>query len=150
MHATRLVVLLTAIFAVLGVITPASAVTSPSCGITWGSQPKWEADQGETEVLIGVRAGRHACFDRLVLDLGWSDNEFSAYDVRYVDVVQHEGSGRPVPVRGGAVLQVSVGAPAYDEDGRPTVPLGPEMVDVAGSTRFGRSRRPAASRAGRP
>ena len=136
MPFTRLVVLLTAVLAVLGVMTPASAAASSYCGITWGSQPREKPDQGETEILIGVRAGRHACFDRLVFDLGWSDNEFSAYDVRYVDLVRHEGSGEPVPVRGGAVLQLSVAAPAYDEDGRPTVPLGPEMVDVAGFDTF--------------
>jgi len=112
MRLPRLAILFLTVLAILGVMTPASAGASPYCGITWGSQPREKPDQGETEILIGVRAGRHACFDRLVFDLGWSDNEFSAYDIRYVDLVQHEGSGEPVPVRGGAVLQLSVAAPA--------------------------------------
>ena len=38
-----------------------------SCGITWGSLPKTSAAFVVGRV-DGVRAGRHACFDRLVID----------------------------------------------------------------------------------
>ena len=40
-----------------------------------------------------VRAGRHACFDRLVVDLGGQDTTFGSYDVRYVPLVHQDGSG---------------------------------------------------------
>ena len=135
MNRSRFLVLALSVLAALGVITAAPASASPYCGITWGSMPKSQMS-GDSETVVDVRAGRHACYDRLVVDLGGSDNEFATYDVRYVDVVRQEGSGEPVRVRGGAVLQVSVGAAAYDEDGRPTVALGPEMVDVSGWRTF--------------
>jgi len=135
MRTTRLLVLLVSILTALGVLSPAVAGASPSCAVTWGSLPKAQS-HGDTEVVVDVRAGRHACYDRLVVDLGRSDDAFASYDVRYVDVVRQDGSGRPVPVRGGAALQVSVGAAAYDEHGAPTVALGPEMVDVRGFTTF--------------
>ncbi len=135
MNRSRFLVLALSVLTALGVITAAPASASPYCSITWGSMPKSQMS-GDSETVVDVRAGRHACYDRLVVDLGGSDNEFATYDVRYVDVVRQEGSGEPVPVRGGAVLQVSVGAAAYDEDGRPTVALGPEMVDVSGWRTF--------------
>ena len=62
-----------------------------------------------------VRAGRHACFDRLVVDLGGQDVRFGSYDVRYVPLVHADGSGAAVPLRGGADLQVVLRAPAYDQ-----------------------------------
>jgi hypothetical protein len=77
-----------------------------------------------------VRAGRHACFDRLVLDGA------SFARVRYVDAVRADGSGEIVALRGGARLEivtaraddVETGAPTYS----PADPL--ELVDVAGWT----------------
>ena len=133
---SRLVVLTVAVLATLGVISPASAATQPYCGITWGSGPNVEGPRGDTEVVNGVRAGRHTCFDRLVFDVGGQDTRFATYDVRYVPLVRQDGSGFPVPVRGGAVLQVILGAPAHDGDGRPTVVASREMVDVAGFRTF--------------
>ena len=135
MNRTRFLVLAVSVLSVLGVVAPASAGASPYCGITWGSLPKAQLT-GDREVVVDVRAGRHACFDRLVVDLGGFDNAFATYDVRYVDTVHHDGSGFPVPVRGGAVLQVSIGAAAYDDTGAPTVALSREMVDVTGFTTF--------------
>ncbi len=111
---------------------PASAAT-PFCGQVWGSTPE-HSEQYDREALLDVRSGRHACFDRLVLDLGGQDATFGSYDVRYVAGVTQDGSGFPVPVRGGAVLQVVVHAPAYDDQGRPTYrPRDPrELVAVGG------------------
>ena len=65
-----------------------------------------------------VRGGRHACFDRLVVDVRGKVGR--AYDVRYVRAVHADGSGQRVPLRGGAFLQVVVRAPAYDQQGRAT------------------------------
>src|SRR6201989_1862660 len=92
--------------AVLGTVLPigaARADTAPHCGIRWGSFAKAgsAAATRATAVpvaLTNVRAGRHACFDRLVLDgASWAR-------VRYVGQVREDGSGRVVPLRGGARL----------------------------------------------
>ena len=128
----RLPLVLAAVAAtVLGLVSPASA--APYCGITWGSQPEVQDTRADSESLIGVRAGRHACFDRLVIDVGGQDSTFGTYDVRYVAGVGAEGTGDPVPVRGGAVLQVIVRAPAYDDHGATYQPADPrEVVGVRG------------------
>jgi hypothetical protein len=89
--------------------------------------------------ILDVRAGQHACFDRLVVDLGGRDLVFGSYDVRYVPVVAQDGSGEAVPVRGAADLQVVVRAPAYDiGTGEPTYQPADrsEAVDVAGFRTF--------------
>ncbi len=137
MNRTRFLVLAVSALAVLGVIAPAPAGASPYCGITWGSQPE-SGDRGDREVVYDVRAGRHACFDRLVIDVGGEDTTFGSYSVRYVPVVLEDGSGNAVPVRGAADLEIVLRAPAYDEQGRPTFsPANPrEVVDVAGYTTF--------------
>jgi hypothetical protein len=134
---TRLLVVILGAFAAMGVVAPASAATSPYCGITWGSVPK-AASAADTEMVNGVRAGRHACFDRLVIDVGGQDTSFGSYDVRYVPVVHEDGSGRAVPVRGAADLQILVGAPAYDQYGNPTFTPADrrEAVDVSGFSTF--------------
>ncbi|WNB85837.1 hypothetical protein [Cellulomonas sp. ATA003] len=52
---------------------------------------------------MNVRAGRHACFERLVLDI---DAPLTGWSVRYVDQLTQSGSGFVVPVAGGARLEV--------------------------------------------
>jgi hypothetical protein len=138
MHRTlvRLFILtLTTALTALVLTVPAQA--APYCGITWGSLAK-TASAGDTEMLNGVRSGRHACFDRLVIDVGGEDISFNTYDVRYVPLVYSEGKGDRVPVRGAADLQIVVGAPAYDSQYRPTfTPANPrEVVNVAGYSTF--------------
>jgi hypothetical protein len=133
----RLLVLTVALLTTLGVISPVSAATNPYCGITWGSLPKAHS-AADTEMVNDVRAGRHACFDRLVVDLGGQDVSFGSYDVRYVPLVVEDGSGRAVPVRGAADLQIVLRAPAYDQHGNPTFVPGnrQEVVGVSGYTTF--------------
>ncbi len=121
---------------VAGLVSPAAAAAAPYCGITWGSQAK-ALDRADTESFNDVRAGRHACFDRLVVDVGGQDATFGSYAVRYVPVVHAEGSGDRVPVRGGAVLQVTVGAPAYNDLGVTYTPGNrSEVVAVSGYRTF--------------
>ena len=77
--------------------------------------------------------------DRLVVDLrGGRDTTFGSYEVRYVPVVLADGSGKPIPVRGAADLQVVLRAPSYDQDGHATfAPADPqEMVNVSGYSTF--------------
>jgi len=115
-------------------VAPASAGGAPYCGIRWGSLPK-DAGVLSRAHLAGVRAGQHACFDRLVLDF---DARARGYSVRYVAQVTEDGSGRTVPLRGGAKLQIVARAPAYDDSGRPTyLPHNrSELVNVAGWRTF--------------
>jgi hypothetical protein len=133
----RLLVLSLAAVTGLAVSAVPASAADPYCGIRWGSLPQ-VATAWDTEMVNGIRAGRHACFDRLVVDLGGQDTTFGSYDVRYVRVVSEDGSGRQVPVRGGADIQVLLGAPAYDQYGNATFTPGDrsEVVDVAGWTTF--------------
>jgi hypothetical protein len=101
-----------------------TASAAPYCGITWGSLAKSNATMNATTVS-GLRAGRHECFDRLVID---QKGKATGYDVRYVSVVTQDGSGFPVPVAGGAALQVVTRAARY------TTP--PAMPNVTGFTTF--------------
>ena len=105
----RLLLLTTAALVLTGLLSPAVASAAPYCGITWGSLPK-VSSAGDREFVHGVRAGRHPCYDRLVIDLNGQDAEYGSYDVRYVPQVVADGSGAPVPVRGGGVLQVTLAA----------------------------------------
>ncbi len=134
---TRFVVVIVALLAALGVISPASAATNTSCGITWGSMSKARS-ASDSEMVNDVRAGRHACFDRLVVDVGGQDVSFGSYDVRYVPQVHEDGSGFAVPVRGAADLQVVIRAAAHDHDYRPTyTPVNRrEVVNVSGYSTF--------------
>lgn len=94
----------------------ATASTTPYCGISWGSLQKYDADMSAAHVT-NVRAGQQPCFDRMVIDLA---GKVAGYNVRYVDQVTSPGSGFTVPVSGGARLQVTVTAPAYNGWGSPT------------------------------
>jgi hypothetical protein len=113
---------------------PAAAQAAPYCGITWGShtvQAGHSAPAGPGERLAAVRSGRHACFDRLVLDVRGTTSVHS-YRVEYVRQVTADGSGARVPLRGGAYLQITVAA--HGEAYAPAVRQ--ELVDVAGYRTF--------------
>lgn len=101
----------------LGLLVPGPASASTSyCGLAWGSLAK--ASEGMSSASVtGVRTGQHYCFDRMVVDL---NGPVAGYTVKYVPQVLQDGSGLPVPLRGGARLQVTVNAPAYDASGNPT------------------------------
>jgi hypothetical protein len=119
----------------LAVPASATAAFAPYCGITWGSTTEAGNTSG-TGLLTDVRAGRHPCFDRLVLDVrgkvGW-------YHVGYVDEIASIGEGARIPVRGGAKLAISVNASSYDFD-TGSYSYDPadvdELVDVTGHRTF--------------
>ena len=117
--------------------TPASAspTAAPYCGIEWGSGPK-SVGQGSTGQLVNVRAGGHECYDRLVFDV--RGNVAEGYAVSYVDEVTEDPTGNPVPLRGGAKLQITVFVPAYDESGQLTYNPASrtELVDLTGFQTF--------------
>jgi hypothetical protein len=115
-------------------VAPASAAASPYCGIRWGSLAK-EAGTSSSAHLTNVRAGRHTCYDRLVLDF---DGRAPGYYVSYVSQVTQDGSGFVVPLRGGAKLQIVARAAAYDSSYRATYrPANrAELVNVTGYSTF--------------
>jgi len=97
--------------------SPAPQTLSVSCPSGWGSLPEANARMVQSPA-VAVRTGRHACFDRLVVDL---QGKAPGYDVRYVGTVTRDGSGFPVPLRGGAKLQIVVRAPSYKAIQAPSV-----------------------------
>jgi hypothetical protein len=67
-----------------------------------------------TAPLYLVRVGQHSCYDRVVFDINGPAP--AGYAVKYVPQVLSDPKGRPVPVPGGAVLQVVVRAPIWGTD----------------------------------
>jgi hypothetical protein len=95
-----------------GAARPVHATATPgtsSCGIRWGSKPR-RAGNMVGSPISGVRAGRHACYDRLVVVLGAGRRP--GYRVRYVRRIVQDPSGRVIAVRGGAKLRITVLGPA--------------------------------------
>jgi hypothetical protein len=118
--------------AVMTVITPATA--APVCDTPWGSRAESTPEMAAAS-LVDVRAGRHRCFDRLVLEL---DGQVEGYDVRYVRKFRADGSGDVVPLRGKGHLAITLRAPAYDDKGRATYQVEDrsQLVDVDGFRTF--------------
>ena len=69
--------------------------------------------------LVGLRAGRHASYDRVVFQLDGPIPSY--YSVRYVPQVRLDGSGEPLRLRGAAFLEVIIRAPTHDEHYRPVL-----------------------------
>jgi hypothetical protein len=138
----RLLVVVGALVAVLaaalvGLVSPASAATTPYCGITWGSGDKAGPSAHPGGYLTDVRAGEQACFDRLVIDIAGTTS-FDAWQVQYVTHVYSDPKGDLVPLRGGAFLQITVRSPDHTPSG--TLTYRPanrsELVGVSGYRTF--------------
>jgi hypothetical protein len=116
--------------------SPATPHPTPTlCTSDWGTGPKSHSTT-TTASVIGVRTGRHDCYDRLVVDIS---GPAAGFDARLVDAVQAEGSGEVVDLRGGAFLRVVVLAPAYDPNtGDQTYKFADrrELTDVTGFVSF--------------
>jgi hypothetical protein len=104
------------------------ADTVPAAGANPQGQAEWSTATREAgkagaraSILRGMRVGRNAGFDRLVLDFG--DSPVPPYHVEYVDSpVRACGSGEPVPVAGQGWLRVRLRATqAHDDAGNATV-----------------------------
>lgn len=137
-RSTRLAIRSLVIALAAGVVPVVAATTSaeaaPYCGITWGSAAKSKTPS-QGGYVTGVRSGRHACYDRLVIDV---KGKAPGYFVRYVSQVTADGSGAVIPTRGAGKLEVVVKAPSYTPAGTPTfTPRNPsEIVNVTGYTTF--------------
>ena len=127
----RLLVLLAASFTAIALAVPAQAV-APYCGITWGST----VEHGATTLpapgasLVAVRTGRHDCYDRLVLDVR-GVGALTTWRAEYVPAVSEDPSDRPVALRGGAFLHISLGTSQGFQPANPR-----ELAAVSGFTTF--------------
>lgn len=95
---------------------PLTAASDADCTATWGSLAKQSASHYSRRQITDVRSGRHACFDRLVIDLNSAGTQTPGFGVRYVRRVVADGSGKRVPLRGGARLQIVVNASVLDDE----------------------------------
>lgn len=88
-----------------------AAKSAAACPTGWGSGVKGTPPVGG-EPLKDIRTGRHDCYDRVVFDIPDGGDEVGYY-VQYVDELRQAGSGDLIPVTGGAILEIRVGAPSY-------------------------------------
>ncbi|MBT2385360.1 hypothetical protein [Streptomyces sp. ISL-11] len=114
--------------------------STTSCDSGWGSLPRASTDTGY-KPLTAIRTGQHECYDRMVFDVRNTGGRPIGYRVSYVDTLYQDGSGDPIPVGGGAILEVRVAAPSYDPNtGKPTYPgrAGQPLpgVDIGGYRTF--------------
>ncbi|MFJ4525636.1 hypothetical protein ACIP4Y_32620 [Streptomyces sp. NPDC088810] len=119
--------------------------TAAACPTGWGSGAKGGTTLG-ADHLEDIRTGQHECYDRIVFDVPGGGDQIG-YHVQYVDRFYADPSGQYIPVAGGAILDIRVGAWSYDlEAGVPTYPgkVGQALpgVNISGyssfrDTRFG-------------
>jgi hypothetical protein len=110
----------------------APAPASPiACATNWGTNAKHQGPAGTVRTaLLDVRVGQHACFDRLVIDLGPGPRP--PYQVQYVKRIIADGSGKVLKVRGHAKILISVHGPAA----RGYHPNAVNLADVSGFPAF--------------
>jgi hypothetical protein len=104
-------------------LASAPGLAATACPTGWGSQPKTAAGMGQA-AITGVRVGRHACFDRIVIDVA---GPVTGYTATYVPTVTADGSGNPVNVPGGAKIQLVIRHPSNI-----TATPGASVANVAG------------------
>jgi hypothetical protein len=141
-HTVRLIriLALALVFAGAPALALASAAdaTPTTCASTtahWGSLAKSLSGMSPAPIT-NVRAGRHTCFDRLVVDVRGNG---AGYKVKYASQVLSQGQGAVIPLRGGAKLDVVITAPTNDiNTGRSTYSPANrrELVNVAGFSTF--------------
>jgi hypothetical protein len=127
-------VVIALVASLVGLSAATSSAAPGYCGIDWGSGAK-SVSPTEFGQLVGLRAGRNDCYDRLVFDVS---GPVDGYFVSYVDAVTEDPTGDAVPLRGGAKLAVTVQAPSYTPSGTPTYVYAnrAELVNVAGYQTF--------------
>lgn len=130
-------VLFSAIAAVVaGLLGPAAASAAPYCGIDWGSLAKEGTLVGTGRNFVSnIRAGQHACYDRLVFDLDsrGTARPGTAWRVEYVAQLPWGEKDGPLPVRGGALIAIRFAGFIFDPSAPEHIRFPPlELVDVSG------------------
>lgn len=112
-----------AVSAVPAAAQPLSAAPAPTatsattCATAWGSLPEYRTGT-RIPSLVGVRSGRHACFDRVVFDFA---SRINGYRVNYGPVYR-EGSGTRMYLTG-TDISVVLDAKAYNAYGGSTIKI---------------------------
>ncbi|HNV10375.1 MAG TPA: hypothetical protein PKN27_03460 [Propionibacteriaceae bacterium] len=129
-----LVTLIGVLTLIASLLVAAPQAEASYCGLHWGSLPKSGGTTMTSAQITNVRAGRHTCYDRLVIDL---NGKVKGYDVRYATVYGN-ASGIRIPLLGAGDLRITVQAPAYNLAGKPTyVPVSRKnMINVTGYKTF--------------
>jgi hypothetical protein len=99
-----------------------------ACSTSWGTGAKHSSRPlgPSTAKVTSVDTGQHQCYDRLVVDLGHGAKP--GYKVRYVRELRAQGSGDVIPLRGHAVLDITV-----NDNAAARFPASStELADVAG------------------
>lgn len=130
-------VLLAVVLAVATMSIASPAEARPYCGIRWGSLEK-AAEGTANGTFLGVRTGRHTCYDRLVIDVAGS---ISGYTVGYTGTKTGErgifdgASSSGDDLRGRITLSIRVDLATTDSAGTPTFEprwhYDPELADVS-------------------
>jgi len=111
---TTLAVAGTAAASVVAAAAPATAASEhpAACSTHWGTNAKHRGSSAITVAtrVRGVRAGKHGCFDRLVIDL--SGGRRPPFSARYVKHIVGSASGKILKVRGHAKILIVVRGPA--------------------------------------
>ncbi|MEV4765971.1 hypothetical protein AB0J89_25445 [Micromonospora chokoriensis] len=117
---TAVAVVLAGLLAGVGSGSAAGGSSSAAyCGITWGSAEK-SAGALSDAPLTEVRTGRHDCYDRVVFEFA---GPVDGYAIGYGETwTEGEGLALSPYTAGGALLRVSLRAPAYDDAHQGTVP----------------------------
>jgi hypothetical protein len=105
--------------ALTAALTVATLPAEADLGSPTGTQTRSvERSPRPTPQVTDIRTGRHATFDRVVIDL---EGAAPGYKVGYVKEVREDGSGKVVDTRGRANLLVRLNpADAHDSNGHPT------------------------------
>lgn len=96
----------------VSVDTPTSA--APDTVPTDAADKISRAEAGAKLTVTDIRTGRHDGFDRVVYELDGEGEP--GWRVGYVDEPVQQGSGNPVTIAGGAVLQVLIEGSGYPFD----------------------------------
>ncbi|GAA2336355.1 AMIN-like domain-containing (lipo)protein [Streptomyces violaceusniger] len=119
----------------------AVGTSSAVCATAWGSLEK-TAPLAGGKPLENVRTSQNECYDRMVFDIkGATAADKTGFRVGYVQTLNQAGTGDPIAVGGGAILEIKVGASTYDyEAGERTYPGQARQqlpgVDVSGYQTF--------------
>lgn len=115
----------------LAVLVLASAAVGVAVPAASSASSSEASAMTQTPVLTNIRTGRHAGFDRVVLDINGHRPEFF---IRCVDRLYQDGSGNPVTIAGTYFLEVRLApAAAHDDYGNSTYP-GPRQFGTPALT----------------
>ena len=122
--AAALVAATLGVATVPAVATPVTAArAATACPTGWGSLTKTDLSGPSDNYVTNARTGRHDCYDRFVVDVPGATAAELGYSVGYVTRLIQDPSGKPIPIGGGAILDIRVNAPAYNpETGAATYP----------------------------